>query len=128
MPWLAFAVSFFVVGLPYWQTPYNKVNLPSTLLDYGLIVVVLAALLVRWLGNSSLTKTIVVGASVPAAVMARVMVDTAKDPTSHNLWPFELVIALVVGFAASAAGALIGSLLARLLRPSTQERDPDNIS
>lgn len=119
MLWLAFAVSFFVVGLPYWQIPYNKVNLPNALLDYGLIVVAVAALLARWLGKSSLAKAIlVVGASVPAAVIARVMVDTAKDPTSHNLWPFELAIALVIGFAASAVGALIGSVLARLAHKS----------
>ena len=44
--WLiaAFAVSFFAVGSPYWQIPYAKVSLPSTLYGTGLLVVgVLAA-------------------------------------------------------------------------------------
>ena len=27
-----------------------------------------------------------------AFVIARIAIDTARDPTSHNLWPFELVI------------------------------------
>ena len=25
-------------------------------------------------------------------VVLRIIVDTARDPTSHNLWPFEIVI------------------------------------
>ena len=36
------------------------------------------------------------GAAVPVAIMAfvvlRIVVDTARDPTSHNLWPFEIVM------------------------------------
>ena len=37
-----------------------------------------------------------IAAAVPAVVMAfvvlRIIVDTARDPTSHNLWPFEIVM------------------------------------
>jgi hypothetical protein len=37
-----------------------------------------------------------VAAAVPAAVMAfvvlRILIDTARDPTSHNLWPFEILM------------------------------------
>ena len=37
-----------------------------------------------------------IAAMVPAFVMAfvvgRIIVDTARDPTSHNLWPFEILI------------------------------------
>ena len=40
----------------------------------------------------------------------RIAVDTAKDPISHNLWPFELIIAAVIGILVSAAGALVGSV------------------
>jgi hypothetical protein len=43
----------------------------------------------RWRGGWRLA------AAVPAAMMGfvvlRVMVDTAADPTSHNLWPFEVL-------------------------------------
>jgi protein-S-isoprenylcysteine O-methyltransferase Ste14 len=35
-------------------------------------------------------------ALIPAAivlfVVLRIVVDTCRDPTSHNLWPFEIVI------------------------------------
>lgn len=33
-------------------------------------------------------------------VVARIVLDTRRDPTSHNLWPFEIVIGTVVALAA----------------------------
>ena len=37
-----------------------------------------------------------IAAAVPAAVVVfvvlRILLDTARDPTSHNLWPFEILI------------------------------------
>ncbi|MGH6635545.1 MAG: hypothetical protein ACRED0_05230, partial [Gammaproteobacteria bacterium] len=36
-----------------------------------------------------------IAAAVPAVLMAfvvlRIVVDAARDPTSHNLWPFEIL-------------------------------------
>ncbi|MGC1728146.1 MAG: hypothetical protein WA747_02060, partial [Steroidobacteraceae bacterium] len=50
--------------------------------------------LVRWRGGWRLA------AGVPAALMGfvvlRVIVGVAADPTSHNLWPFEILIAGLV--------------------------------
>jgi hypothetical protein len=111
--WLvaAFAISFFAIGLPYWQIPYSKVSLPSTLYGTGLIVVGILAAAARAVGKVRLLGVILaVGAAVPAPILARIAVDTAKDPTSHNLWPFELIIAAVIGILVSAAGALVGSV------------------
>ena len=111
--WLvaAFAISFFAVGLPYWQVPYSKVSLPSTLYGTGLIVVGVLAAAARAGGKAHLLGVILaVGAAVPAPILARITVDTAQDPTSHNLWPFELIIAAMIGMLVSSAGALVGSL------------------
>ena len=111
--WLAaaFVVGFFSVGFPYWQVTYAKVSLPDTLYDgTGLLVVAVLAAAARAFGKARLVAVIlVVGAAVPAAVLTRVVVETAKDPTSHNLWPLELIIAAVIGIACSSAGALVGS-------------------
>ena len=113
----AFVVSFFAVGFPYWQIPYAKVSLPSTLYGTGLVVVgVLAAAAHAFCRARLLAVILPVGAAVPAAILVRVAVDTAKDPTSHNLWPFEVIIAAMVGVLCSSAGALTGSLFARLCR------------
>ena len=49
-----------------------------------------------------------IAAAVPACVVLfvvlRIIVDTARDPTSHNLWPFEILI------FGSVALAIIGAL------------------
>ncbi len=111
--WLAaaFAVGFFAVGLPYWQIPYAKVSLPSTLYGTGLLVVGAGAVAARALGKARFFMVfLIIGATVPLAVLARVAVETSKDPTSHNLWPLELIIATAVGAFCSCAGALLGSL------------------
>jgi hypothetical protein len=118
--WLiaAFVIGFFAVGIPYWRIPYAKVALPNTLYGTGLLVAGVLAAAVRALGKARLLAVIfVAGAAVPAAVLARVAVDAAKDPTSHNLWPFEFIIAAVVGLFCSSAGALIGSLPALFSHP-----------
>ena len=113
---VAFVLSFLAVGIPYWLIPYNKVNLPSALIKPGLLVVVFAALLIRSHRATSFWRVVsIVGASVPAAVFARVIVDGVKDPSSHNLWPFEVIIALLMGFLCALAGAVAGSLVSTLV-------------
>jgi len=112
-----FLAAFFAVGIPYWLIPYNKLNLPDAVLGVGLLVLVVVAALARISsGRRFFVVVAVMGASVPAAVMARVIFDGFRDSSSHNLWPFELVIAVFVGGAAAFVGALIGSLVLRMSR------------
>jgi len=57
-----------------------------------------------------------IAAAVPAAVVGfvvlRILIDTARDPTSHNLWPFEILMfgtgALVIIGALKMARRLMG--------------------
>ncbi|MCW5574871.1 MAG: hypothetical protein KIT13_02135 [Burkholderiales bacterium] len=97
-----FTLAFFTVGVPFWMIPYNKVNLPDALLGPGLVVV------------------------LAAAVLARVIVEVAQRPASHNLWPLELVIASLAGAAAGVAGALLGSLLLWANRRGYRDRESGN--
>jgi hypothetical protein len=107
-----FTLAFFTVGVPFWMIPYSKANLPDGLYGPGLVVVLAAAVVARaYSGKSFMRSVLVMGSAVPAAVMARVIVEVAQRSNSHNLWPFELVIAMLVGGAAAVAGALLGSLL-----------------
>src|SRR5690554_3183396 len=109
---LAFLGAFLAVGVPYWQMPYGEVTLPNAVWGPPLVLVCVLAVLSRWLSGTGLWATaLVVGASVPAAVLARVVYDTAFDPTSHNLWPFELVLAAGPGLLAGILGALVGGLV-----------------
>jgi hypothetical protein len=56
--WLiaAFVVSFLAVGFPYWQIPYAKVSLPSTLYGPGLLVVGALAAAARAFGKARLLQ------------------------------------------------------------------------
>jgi H+/Cl- antiporter ClcA len=49
------------------------------------------------------------------AVLARVLFETIQDPTTHNLWPFEVAISVAVGLLAGIAGTLLVYLV-RLIK------------
>jgi len=55
-----------------------------------------------------------IAAAVPVAILAfvvlRIVIDTARDPTSHNLWPFEIVM-----FGLLALGIIAALKIARRL-------------
>jgi len=121
--WLraAYLLGFLAAGIPYWLIPYHQVNLPSALISPGLVLVVMAAVLLRaWLGTPFWKTVRFMGSTLAAAVLARVIVEGLSEPSSHNLWPFELLIALLLGFACAFSGAVLGNLMARLCR---QARD-----
>jgi hypothetical protein len=106
----AFLVAFLAVGVPYWRLEYAQVQLPTALEQPQLLAVAIAAFVVRRFTETSVwNSTSIAGVAVPAVVLARVIVETSDDPTSHNLWPFEAVIAIGVGLIAAAVGALLAS-------------------
>jgi len=114
--WLALAMlaSFLAAGIPFWVVPYDKADLPNALWHPGLFVAGIAALMVCMSRVAPFWRaTVMITLSICGAVLARVMAGIAQDPTSHNLWPFEMVIAFVVGLVAAAPGALAGSVIAR---------------
>ena len=111
----AFAASFLATGLPYWPIPYAQVELPGDIWGWGLVVVSVVAFACRaFLGTRAWLTALVAGSAVPAAVFARVVVEGIQDPTSHNLWPLELILSAGPGLLAAGVGALAGALLARI--------------
>jgi hypothetical protein len=108
----SFLAGALAIGIPYFALEYSQVNLPSSLFGWGLFLLLALAAFIRISSSAGFLSTAAVMALVaPAVVMARVVVDTARDPTSHNLWPLEVVIAGFVGLCVAAAGATAGSLV-----------------
>ena len=109
-------VTTLVYGTVYWTTPYDDLDISSL----TLVVFLLAALPVialRAMGVAPfLLSAAVSPAALAAAVMVRVAVDVARDPTSHNLWPIEIVIAVVVGGFWGIVAAGVGELVLRARR------------
>ncbi|MFN0304661.1 MAG: hypothetical protein ACKVQU_30380 [Burkholderiales bacterium] len=78
-------------------------------------VMLIFSLLLRGLGVAFFSRiTSVLAATVPAAVMVRIVVEGFMDPTKHNLWPLVIMIAAVVGYVVALPGTLIGHRLGRI--------------
>lgn len=102
-------VCMLAVLVPYASRLEAGQQLPDALYGFGLWVVALAALVARWrLGMGLLPAALAAGAGVPLAVLCKLAWDVAGDPTSHNLWPFEVAIALAVGAVPALLGAVAG--------------------
>lgn len=102
-------------GLPLWPIPYSQVSMPGnpsagTWLATGALAGLLGGQLIR---TGFRAPTLSVAGGFVLAVMIRVSVETARDPTSHNLWPFEVVIAGGIGLFAAALGVGVARLMQR---------------
>jgi hypothetical protein len=115
IPALGFSVSALAVGVPYLLIPYRELNLPSALYGPELCVLVATAALTRGCGATTFWKNVaIIGAAVPAIILLRVAVETAADPTSHNLWPFEVIIGSIVSALCAFIGTLMGWIISKL--------------
>ena len=117
--WLlpAFVAVFFLVGIPFWNIPYSKVSVPNSLVAPGLVGLIAFSLILTVFEVASLRRIFVVmSLCLPALVYARVEVETGRDPTSHNLWPFEIVLALLLGIICVLPALLIGKFALRWVR------------
>jgi hypothetical protein len=125
--WLAgaFAVCFFGAGAIWWRGTYQDYL-------YGAFrwetVPLLAgvALMLSWVsGVGVFASAIAVGSAFPAVVFARVVLDCMENPTSHNLWPFEVAMAFGVGMIMSFPSAAFGWLLRRVTNRHRAEPDAE---
>jgi len=114
---MCMAGAFLASGIPWWLAPYNRFTFSHPVSILGFLAFVGLATWFAGATELGFGRTVLAaGAAVPAAVMVRVVVDAAKDPTSHNLWPFEVVFAGAFGFGLAAGAAWLGLLFRRLLR------------
>ena len=114
---VAFLAGTIAAGLQHWRLPYRQAELPMSALGPGLVALaIIAALLVGFRLAPTRRAMAATLACLPAVVMARVVADTWQDPSAHNLWPFELVLALLTGAVAVLPGIGLGLLMWRVLR------------
>jgi len=94
-----------------------------------------------WLGVSFLTGIVsgifyrknfflpglVVTAGFFIAVLFRIVYDlTSIDPTSHSLFPVELVIWSIMAFIPAVAGSFLSSMIFRLINKNQSEKQESN--
>jgi hypothetical protein len=110
-------VAFLAVGVPFWIQPYFGLNLPDGLIHPGLLAIPAAAAWLRLRGRWRQAQSFGVASAIaPAVVLLRVIVETARDPTLHNLWPFEIFIASVLGCVMAAVGVVAARMIGSVRR------------
>ena len=118
--WLvgAFALCFFAGGAIWWTGSYlDYVNSGFRWETLPLLAGV--ALFLSWIiGVRIVASAMAVGSAFPAIVFARVVLDGLEDPTSHNLWPFAVVMAFGLGMIMTFPFAAFGTLLRRVMHRS----------
>ncbi len=98
-----------VISVPYWAASESAVRDAGLLTWFVPVEVVLFAGTVVAGVLSRARLLAVMGLMLlcsPVAVLGRVAIDTAADPTSHNLWPLEVALCVFVAVPAVAIGAL----------------------
>jgi hypothetical protein len=106
-----------VISLPYWARSYASIRDAGIFGSFWLVtgtlfVGTVVAFAAR--GRHSWIVLTTMLACLPIAVIGRVIIDTAADPTSHNLWPIELVGSFMIGIVPVCAGALVAWPIRRL--------------
>jgi uncharacterized membrane protein YfcA len=107
--------STLAAGVLHWTVPYGEVDYTSAryLTTWVIIAVIAGFLGVILLRKSTKHSTILVTTGFLLAVMLRVIYDGIQDPTSHNLFPFELLITMVIVLPPALIGAWVGNMLIR---------------
>jgi hypothetical protein len=100
-----------VFGSVYWTQSYSDLDIGSISLPLYLLACVPVVVLRATRTAPYLMASLALPTGLVVAVMGRIAVDVINDPTSHNLWPFEIVIAGIVGlfwgFLAGGVGELV---------------------
>lgn len=110
-------MAFLVSGAAIWLPEYSDLSLPNALFGFPLWVIFFCALFGRWFSKHGVVVvSVAIGVAPLLAYLLRMMIDVARDPTSHNLWPVALFIAGVVSFPVAAIGSFLAWYLEALLK------------
>jgi hypothetical protein len=118
---LVAALTAAALAVPYWSSSYASVSDDGIFAWFWLVelALFLGTVFAGCLSHARLwTVMAVMLACVPVAVMGRVVMDTAADPTSHNLWPFEVVLSMIISIPAICVGGLLAWAIRRTTRAS----------
>jgi hypothetical protein len=114
--WLfgAFVLCFLAGGAIWWRGSYQ--DYLNGGFRWGTIPVLASvALFLSWvIGVGIVTSAVAVGSAFPAVILGRIVLDGMEDPTSHNLWPFEVAMAVGFGMVMTFPSAGLGWLLRRV--------------
>lgn len=95
-----------------WFNEYNQLTVfgISIRLLLAITSFVASFLMSLFCSESNAKIALLISAGVLMALAGRIIFDLYIDSTSHNLFPFEMLISLVVSFPCSYVGSFLASL------------------
>jgi hypothetical protein len=107
-------VGIIISGLAYWFHPYNQNTVfgINKWVIMGIGAFLGTLLLMVFLKEKPLKIALFVSLGVLLGVFARIIYDiTLRDSTSHNLFPFEIIISSIVTVPCAFTGVYLGFLI-----------------
>ena len=118
--WLvgAFALCFGVGGWIWWRDSYQEYLHAG--FHWGILPLIAGvAFSLSWIVDVGVVPSaLVLGSALPAIIVARVVLDCVRDPSNHNLWPFEVGAAFMFGVMTAFPAAAIGRFLRHITHRS----------
>lgn len=110
---LVLVLGITVGAISYWFNTYNEMNLFGVHIYYIMIAGSFLAsyLSVYLIIRKPVDVSLIVTLGVLISVLCRIFFDINNDPTSHNLFPFEVIAALVITIPSTFAGSYISKFI-----------------
>lgn len=108
MPFVGFVVSAIICSLPYLL--YSAQFPPPAITAIALTLESMGLAILR--PSDKWRSGFAVGAGILVPMLTLIAVDLQRDPTSHNLLPFEIGFGLAVAMPGALLGAWVGGILA----------------
>lgn len=86
---------------------FPPIAITSVLLAFAAVGLAMSHPGARWQTGAG------VGFGLIVLIIVQMALDYSRDPTSHNLAPFEIIIGLVIGLPPAIAGVLLGNVVRR---------------
>ena len=108
-PLATIGLAFLGAAITHWYIPHEQVSMmaKSFIITWVVIAFVTGALGVMLMKRAVRESSLLVTTGFVLAVFLRVIFEILKDPTSHNLWPFEILITILIALPASMLGAFL---------------------
>ncbi|PSL01723.1 hypothetical protein [Cecembia rubra] len=115
---LVFGLAFLVAALTNWTVPYEDLGLmeDGSALRWAFYAAVLS--LISHFRHNQLSGKVAIWIAMGfvTAVILRIVFDIFNDSSTHNLWPFEVVLALGITFAPAFVVGLVFKVVQRTLK------------